>query len=151
MLPDYSSLCGLFVGSDIISGGYALLKGDLGAYDPVSGAAVKSVVDDLCAANGITEDLLFKPFTEEYIQNVNNGGSVTLWQSLAPSTAYTLFAKATNSDGDTIYIAHTMSTKAEGALSRSVENYVTKRTLLKSFDISKLTLIEKDVTMQVIR
>ncbi|MBO7169079.1 MAG: hypothetical protein J6V43_03275, partial [Rikenellaceae bacterium] len=87
MLPDYSSLCGLFVGSDIVSGGYALLKRDLGAYDPVSGAAVKSVVDDLCAQFGTTENDFFKPFTEEYIQNVNNVGSVTLWPNLAPSTA----------------------------------------------------------------
>ena len=120
--PSNTSLAAVVDGEDIVGGGYVLLKGDLGAYEPISGPEVEETVAYLCEANGITEDDLFDAFTAQAMANMNNpeNAAVMAFSKLTASTYYTLFVKGENSTGGVTYVAHTLATTATAEAAAAV-------------------------------
>ena len=120
--PSNTSLAAVVDGEDIVGGGYALLKGDMGAYEPISGDEVEATVAYICEANGITEDDLFDAFTAQAMANMNNpeNAAVMAFSKLTASTYYTLFVKGVNSTGGVTYVAHTLATTATAEAAAAV-------------------------------
>lgn len=139
--PDHTSLAGIVMGEDIVAGGYALLKGDLGAAEMVKGSAVKAVVDQLCQANGISEDQLFQAFGDDYFADINSEyGCALAFGNLNPATAYTLLVKGLNSKGGIQYTAHTLATTAAPSAVPATGSYVRKGELqlVKNLEVVKM-------------
>ena len=112
--PSNTSLAAVVDGEDIVAGGYALLKGDMQAYEPISGPEVEEIVAYILEANGITEADLFSAFTAQAMGNMNDpeAAAVMAFNKLTPSTYYTLFVKGENSTGGVTYVAHSFATTA---------------------------------------
>ena len=150
--PDHSSLAFYMAGADIVSGGYVMLEGSLGTYDPVSGDMVASVVESICANNKITEDEFFGSFSASMLTDINSSYYLGVYSGLTAETDYTFFAKATNSEGLTKYVAHTLPTKAQGGIViPAVGTYVKKHSLKNQINVSDFNLMQEKIELVQIR
>lgn len=140
--PDHTSLAGIVMGEDIVAGGAVLLKGDMGASQMVAGQVVKNVVDQLCQANGLTEDELFEAFGDDYFADINSeDGCVLAYSRLNPATAYTLLVKGLNSKGGVQYTAHTHATAAAPNAVPATGSYVRKGELQLVKDLKAVKMV----------
>lgn len=140
--PDHTSLAGIVMGEDIVAGGAVLLKGDMGASQMVAGQAVKNVVDQLCQANGLTEDELFEAFGDDYFADINSEyGCALAYARLNPATAYTLLVKGLNSKGGVQYTAHTHATAAAPNAVPATGSYVRKGELQLVKDLKAVKMV----------
>ena len=100
--------------------------------------------------NNMTEDEFFyKAFSSSVLSNINDSYYLSVFTGLSANTAYTFFAKATDSDGLTKYVAHTMSTKEQGNIVIPAAGaYVMKHPLRKKFNVSILKPVKETAELK---